>query len=73
MYLALHVKYPLFLSHFKENLIFSRYFRKIIEYQISWKSAQLEPSSSMRADVYTDMTKLKVAFRNFAKAIKKRF
>jgi hypothetical protein len=28
MYLALPAKYPLFLSHFKENLIFSLYFQK---------------------------------------------
>jgi hypothetical protein len=58
MYLALHVKYPLLLSYFKENLIFSRDFRNIIEYQISWKSAQLQPRCSMRTDGYTNMMKL---------------
>jgi hypothetical protein len=50
-------------------------FRKILKYQLSWKSFQWEPSCSMRTDRQTDrqtdMTKLMVAFRNFAKASKK--
>ena len=73
MYIALHAMYPLFLSHFKENLIFSRDFRKIIEYLISWKSAQLEQSFSKRTDGHADMTKLIFVFRNYAKVLKKRF
>jgi hypothetical protein len=32
------------------------------------KSVQWKPSCSMQSDVQKDMTKLKVAFRNFAKA-----
>jgi hypothetical protein len=46
-------------------------FEKKLQYQISSKSVQWEPSCSMRTDKQTDMTKLIVAFRNFAKAPKK--
>ena len=69
MYIGLHVKYPLSLSEFNASSILSTDFQKIHEYQISRKSAQWEPSCSMRADDRTDgqadMTKLIVAFRNF--------
>jgi len=52
-------------ARFYETWIFSTNFRKIPKYHTSWKSAP-EPSCSMR----TDMTKLTVAFRNFANAPK---
>ena len=60
------------------KLKFSRQFRKILKYQISWKSVQWELSCSKRTDRLTDrqtdrqtdMTKLIVAFRNFKKAPK---
>jgi hypothetical protein len=63
---SLHIKCPLFLSDFNEPWIFSTYFRKILKYQISWKSVQWEPSCSMRIDRQTYMMKLIVTFRNFA-------
>ena len=53
IYIGRHVKYPLFLSHFNENWISSTDFRKILQYHISWKSVQCEPSS-MRMDGRTD-------------------
>jgi len=56
---------PLILVNVNENWIF---FHK---YQISWKSTQWKPSCSMRTDGRADMTKLIVAFRNFAVAPKR--
>jgi hypothetical protein len=63
-------KYLLFLSDFNETWIFSTDFRKILSYQISWKPVEWEPNCSMRLDRRIDITKLIVAFRNFAKAPK---
>jgi len=62
MYIGLHVQYPLFLSDFSEKWIFSTDFRKILKYQILWKSVRLGTSSMWtggRADRQTDMTKLR--------------
>ena len=50
MYTCRHVKYPLFLSDFKENRIFPTYFRKMLKYQMSCKSVHREPSSSLRTE-----------------------
>jgi len=72
MYIALHVKYPLFLSDFNEAEFSRHGFRKIFKYHISWKSVWWESSCSMRTDGRTHgrtvMTKLVIAFRNFANA-----
>jgi hypothetical protein len=65
----LHVKYQL-LSDFNDTWIFSTDFRKKLTYQVSSKFVQYEPSYSMRTDAQTDIKKLTVAFRNFAKAPK---
>ena len=51
------------------KLEFFNSFRNTIQYQISWKSVQREPSFSMRAGGRADM-KLIIPFRNFANAPK---
>jgi hypothetical protein len=72
---------PLLLSDWNEIWILSTDFRKILKYQILWKSVHGD-LSSMRRDrqtdrrtdgrtEHTDMTKLIVVFRNFANAPKK--
>jgi len=48
------VKYPLFLSDFKEIWIFYTDFQNIIKYQISQKSVQWELICSMRTDRWMD-------------------
>jgi hypothetical protein len=69
MYIGLHVKYLLFLPDFNKTRIFSTDFRKILKYKISLKSAQWEPSCSMRTngrtDRQTDMAKLYNRFSKF--------
>ena len=47
MYIGLHILYPLFLSKFSENLLFSSIFAKIFKYSFSWKSDPWEVSYSV--------------------------
>jgi len=56
MYIGLHVKYRLFLSDFYETWVILTVFRKILKYQISWRSAQWEPSCYLGTDGRTDGT-----------------
>ena len=70
MCISLHVKYLLFLPDFNETWIFSTDLRKIIIYKISWKYVQWKQNCSTRRDGQTYMTKLILAFRNFANAPK---
>ena len=69
MYIGPHVKYPL-LSDCNENLIFSTDFRKILKYQLSWKSVPWEPSCSLRTDGQIRYNEDDRLFCNFAKAPK---
>jgi hypothetical protein len=72
MWKRLHVKCPLFLSDFNETWIFSTDFRKSSNIKF-----HQSPSSGRRVvpceqtEGRTDMTKLTVAFRNFASAPRK--
>jgi hypothetical protein len=54
MYTGLHVKCPLFLSHFNQTWTFLTDFQKILKYEISQKFVQCEPCSSMQTDKWTD-------------------
>jgi len=51
---GLHVDFPLFFSDFNKTWNFSRDCRKILKYQISWKSVQWEPSCFIRTDSQKD-------------------
>ena len=67
MYIRLHVKYPLFLSDFNFLEIFSK------NPQILWKIRPVGAgfhAEDGEMDGRADMTKLMVAFRNFANASK---
>jgi hypothetical protein len=69
MYIGLHVKCPLFLSDFSKTWNFSTDFREILLLQILLKSVQWNSNYSIRRDRH--VTKLIIAFCNFANAHKK--
>ena len=54
MHSGLHVKYPLLLSDFNKNRIFSRSFKKALKYQVSLNSVQWKASCFMWTDGRTD-------------------
>jgi hypothetical protein len=66
-------KVPVIIVRFWCNLNFLDRFSKNNQYQISWNSVHCELCFSIGTDRQTDMTKLIVAFRNFAKAPRKGF
>ena len=68
MCICLYVNYPLFLLDFNETWISSTQFRKILNCIMSLKSVQWKLSRSMRTERH--VTKLTVAFRNFANALR---
>ena len=70
MYIGLHVKYPLFLSDFKEMQIFLTDFSK--DTQISnFMKIRSVGAELFHAERQTDMRRLKILFRNFSSAPKK--
>ena len=58
MYLGLHVKCPLILSHFTESWIFSRGFRKILKFHenhpLGAESFHADGQTQRRTDTHTD-------------------
>jgi len=69
MYIGLNVKCPLLLSDFNETWIFSIDFEKNMQVADFMRSRPVG-AEMFHADRQTDMTKLTVAFRNFANAPK---
>jgi len=71
MYVAIHVKYPLFLCNFERNLISLDRFSKSTNFmRILAVGAELlheEKGTDGRTDRCTNIMKLIVAFRNLAK------
>ena len=70
MDVCLQIKYPLFFSDFNEICVYSTDFRKILMYQTSWDFFLWETNCSIHTDREIDMTKLIIAFWNFANAPK---
>jgi hypothetical protein len=69
MYIGLHAKYPLFSFDFNKTRIFLTDFRKIFKFHENpYSGSRVVPCG--RTDGRTGMTKLIIAFRNFANARK---
>jgi hypothetical protein len=67
MYIGLHVKYPLFLSDVNETIIISAGFGKNTQI-INLMKIHPVGAEMSHVERRTDITKLTVAFRNFASA-----
>jgi hypothetical protein len=67
MYIGIHAKYPSFLSNSNETYFFLNKFSKDIEISNFMKIRPVG-AELFHTDRQTDMTKLIVAFRNFANA-----
>ena len=70
IYTWLHVKYPLFLSDFMKRVVSMPFFEK--DSNIKFHESRSGGAELFHADGRTDLTKLKVAFRYFAKVPKKK-
>ena len=66
MYICFCVKYPLFLLNFNKTLIFSTDFRGKKKQISNFVTIRLMVAELVHSDRRTDMTKLIVAFGNFA-------
>jgi hypothetical protein len=66
IYTGVHVEYPLFLSHFNETWIFSTRYSKNRQLSTFIKKKKPSSGSPVVPWVRTHITKLIVAFRNFA-------
>jgi len=69
--LSFHVNYPLFLSYFEEKYIFPTYFEKSSNAKFNENLSNGSRVPHEQLYKRADMTKLIVAFRNFANAPKK--
>jgi hypothetical protein len=69
MYIGLLVWYPLFLSNFNERIFLDRFSKNL--QILNFTKIRPVGAELSHADGRTDVTKLIVAFRNFAKASKK--
>ena len=57
-YLGIHVKFPIFLSDFKETWIFPTYFNRAVHYKISRIFFRWASGFSMRTEEQTDGTNI---------------
>jgi hypothetical protein len=73
MWKRFHIKYPLFSSDFNKTLFSQHIFKKTSQVSSFIKIRPVEAGLQHATDGQKDMTKLIVAFLNFASAPKKQF